>query len=97
MAGLADSYTLANDATFQSKIRTAMVKAAVNVMNSANPTIAQMSLATQLITNPGTYVPVVAQMVQSDTTVAASAPTGSSLTDAQIQSAVNTYLSILAR
>jgi hypothetical protein len=90
-----DSYTLSQDATFQHKVQMACVKAA-NAVISANGS--QTDVARKILDNPTVYAVTVAQMIAiSDATVAASAPTGSSLTDNQIQSAVNTFLPNLVR
>jgi predicted transcriptional regulator len=92
---LIDSYTLSQDAPFQHKVQMACVKAANSVI-SANG--AQTDIARKILDNPTAYAVTVAQMIAiSDATVAASAPTGSSLTDNQIQSAVNTFLPNLVR
>lgn len=96
MAGLIDSYTLSQDPTFLNKVRMACVKAANSVV-SGSPT-SQVDTARKILDNPATYAVTVAQMIAiSDATVAASAPTGSGLTDVQIQAAVNAALPGLVR
>jgi len=93
---LIDSYTLSQDATFVSKVRMACIKAA-NAVIAAN-TAAQMDTARRVLADPAEFAATVAGMIAiSDTTVAAAAPTGSALTDVQIQTAVNTYLATLVR
>ncbi len=93
---LIDSYTLSQDATFQNKVQMACIKAANTVI--ANNTAALIETARRVIADPVTFALLVAKMIAiGDATVAAGAPTGSALTDNQIQSAVNTFLGNLVR
>ena len=93
---LIDSFTLSQDATFISKVRVACIKAA-NAAIAAN-TASQLDTARRVLADPDSFATTVSGMITaSDATVIAGAPTGSSLTDAQIQAAVNTYLVTLVR
>lgn len=97
MATYAEQFTLSQDSTFQGRVRVATVKAAASVFTLTQPTLAQLSLGKEILRDPATYTPLVAQLVMNDAVVAASAPTGTALTDVQLQSAVNTYLNNLTR
>lgn len=93
---LIDSFTLSQDATFLSKVRMACIKAANTAITAGTNGLVEP--ARRVIADPAGYASLVAQMIAvSDTTIAAGAPGGLSLTDAQIQNAVNTLLPNLVR
>lgn len=85
-----DQFTLSQDATFKSKIRIALIRGANTVI--ANNTAQHIDVARRILRDSATYTDIVALGVQSDATVSASAPTGNSLTDAQIQTAVAAFI-----
>lgn len=92
---LIDQFTLSEDQTFKNKIQAAVVRAASTAINNNVGT--QIDAARRVLQDIPGSTELVARLVQNDSTVAASAPTGGTLTDAQIQSAVNQALQLLVR
>lgn len=93
MATYAEQFTLSQDAGFKGRVQIACVRAANTVL--ANNTAQFVELARRVLKSPDVYAALAAQAIMSDATVANSAPTGAALTDAQLQSAVTSFLANL--
>lgn len=90
---LIDQYTASQNATFQHRVQQATVVAAAANVGSTNSGV--RALAQQILANPDQWGARVAQGIVTTspiTTAVASDSTGAGVTDAQIQSAVNTLL-----
>lgn len=89
---LLDQYNLANDATFKQKVEQAILEAAVAVIGQSNPPSDRLALAQRVIYDSVAFTSMFVKALVTDNTIAAAAPTGAGLTDADIQTAVNTML-----
>ena len=92
MALYVDQYTLSQDVNFQHRVEIAILEAATAVVNQSTPDSGQLALARRAFDDSQPMSLDVAKAIVIDPTVAATAPTGTGLTDAQIQSAVNSIL-----
>ena len=90
MSTYAEQYTLSREATFLGRVQIACVRAANTVISANNAQY--IVLARRVLREPDLVAALVAQAAMSDANVNHSAPTGASLTDAQLQSAVTTFL-----
>lgn len=97
MAAFIDQYTLSQDATFQHRVMIAMLIAAAGVINQASPNSGQLATAQRIVDAPEGFIADVSNLAVLNATVAGTAPTGSGLTDAQLQTAVNAALLQLVR
>jgi hypothetical protein len=89
---LIDQYTASQSVPFQHRVQQAVVTAAAANINGTSPVRA---LAQRILADPVAYGNLVAQgivTVSPLTTAVASDSTGATVTDAQIQTAVNTLL-----
>src|SRR5690242_9436839 len=94
-----DQATLAADATFLSRVKVAVVKRAVAALG-ASPTSDVLALARGILADPTAYTAQVVWSIATDATVAAAAgspASQASVTDAQIQTAVNSLLALYVR
>lgn len=92
-----DQYNLSQDATFQHRVTIAMLSVATGVINQAKPDSGQLAAAQRIVADPNSFSQDVANLAVLNATVAATAPTGSGLTDAQLLTAVNAALLQLVR
>jgi hypothetical protein len=98
-----EQYTLGETAAFQQRVQVALADIAGNLLVSGTPTSGQRAAAQRVIDSLAEPEPVcalareVARVVVVHPTVAASAPTGASLTDAQLRTAVDLLLGALVR
>ena len=92
---LVDQFTLASDATFQGRVRQAIIAAAIAIVNESMATgyhSLRAKLAKAVMNNPGSYASLFAMAVAGDAAVVASAgapPVQVSVTDANINNAVS--------
>lgn len=96
---LIDQNTLALDATFQARVRVAALKTAVAVMGELESTpnhAGRFNYASRVIQEPATFTGRIAYLTVTNTTIAASAPTGITATDADIEWVVNFFWDILS-
>lgn len=96
MATYVDQYTLSADAGFKQRVEQAVVKAAMTVLDGGADS-GRIALAQRVMADPTSFAAIVAKAVVTDSVVSASAPTGSTLTDAQLQTAVNSVLAKFVR
>lgn len=89
MALYVDRYTLATDATFVKKVEIGMVLAAVAVGAEGSTTFGRQQLRQRILGAPSAMAPLFARAVMADPTVQGTAPTGTALTDAQLQTAID--------
>jgi len=88
----ADQYTLATTAGFIQKVEIALVAAAIAVMTEAENTVnhsVRQSYAARVLANPPGEAALMARGVSTNATIAATAPTGASATDNDIQFTVD--------
>ena len=97
MAAYIDQYTLSQDATFKNKVIIAMLTSAASVLAQATPLSGQLAIAQRLVDNPQAFLTSAAGLAVLNATVAATAPTGTTLTDAQLQTAVGNALLQMVR
>jgi len=91
MAALSDQYTLAITPAFIQRIEVALVTAALAVVSEAPTTpnhSARLRYALRVTANPAIEAAVVAMGIVTNATIAATAPSGASATDGDIQSTV---------
>lgn len=93
---LVDQYTLAADATFKQRVQQAAIKRALAALG-ATPDSGIRALANRVLDNPDEWASRLAQCIATDTAIAAKAPTQASVTDAEIQAAVNGLLANFVR
>lgn len=96
-----DQYQLAQDPAFQRRVQIALTLAAATAVGNPNSPYleAARGILGQLAASDE-IVPIareVARIAVVNPTVAATAPTGGALTDAQLQNVVNTILPALVR
>jgi len=96
---LSDQYTLAVTVGFIQKVEIALVKAAVAVMAEAENTLDhsfRRSYAARVLANPADEAALMTIGIVTNATIAATAPTGASATDSDIQFTVESMFTAYA-
>lgn len=99
MATFSDQYTLATTPGFIQRVEIALVTAAVAVMNEAEATpdhSFRRTYAAQVLADPAAQAAKATVGVATNATIAASAPTGVTATDSDIQFTVNSLFGAYA-
>lgn len=96
MATYDDQYTLGEDASFHKRVEQAAITIAIQVL-SGGYSSGEVSLAEKILADPVNFSKLLSKAVVTQSAVSATAPTGATLSDAQLQTAVNTILSKFVR
>lgn len=96
---LADQNTLARDTTFQARVRMAAVIAAIAVLNESESTEnheRRYNYAARVLSGYVPFLTKLSYLVVTNSTIAATAPTGANATDGDIQFVVNSLWDVLS-